>query len=240
MSSISDSEQLLLDEFINDFDSNDNNYEKNFELINLIIQLKKDNEHFSDDLYKHIKDWMSFYIEITQNKKYGYDKIIPNKVIEMVNCLKTEEQISILNYFIRLLKKNLLNDEIDYYENHKNILEMKLEYENHKYHKWLMKKSILNLTNLLTTLVYILLLLTGLLHFLLTRFEFIKITTVNYNSNPCLNIFVNIIDYIFELSGDVKPQDIASVSFFLFVKFIFFIFIAYFIVNKITKKLDRL
>ncbi len=240
MYSISEKEKLLLSNFINEFNSGTKSFEEKFELINLIIQLESKSEHFNDELYKHIKTWMSLYIKITQKKQYGYDRIIPNKVIEIINYLSIEERISIINYFIRLMKKNLLIDEIDYFEMHRIILEIELEYSNKKYCKWLIKKSILNLTNLSIALLMILLSFTIILHYFLVKFKFLKVAFIDYNSNLCLNIFINVIDYIFEISGDVKPENFAGLIFFLIIKFIVFILITYFLINKITKKLDRL
>ena len=233
--------QNLLDEYIYQFNSVDkNNIEKKFEAINLIIQIEGKVDIYEQNLYKHIKIWMNLYIKNVEKESYSYDEISFEKVISIIKKLSVDEQISIIKYFIRLLKKNLLDEYTLLYEEKIIELELILLKQNNR-KKYLLKlatKNIINLT--LSLIIFILIISTILCVFDLYLSSIFSVELTDYSMNKFVNFNTNLIAFIFSIDDNIKTKNLFSLICLLTIKLFFYIMVTYFITNKISERVNQL
>jgi len=211
-----------------------------FELLNLIIQLENKSRRKKASIYKNIKVWMNLYIETIENKQFSYDEIIFDKVKEKLVYLPKEEQYSLLNYFIRLLKKKAMDEAIIEYHIYRKQLKMEILLEKEKYFEYLYTVSTNNLKNLFITLSLSVLLFSLFWYFLdICIPSIMNIELKNYIDIAYFNYILNFIGLIF---GIGQKLAITSIGDFIYVavgKVYFFIFITYFLLKKLSEKLER-
>ena len=233
--------QNLLNEYIFQFNSLDkNNIEKKFEAINLIIQIEGKVNIYEQNLYKHIKIWMNLYIKNVEKESYSYDEISFEKVISIIKKLSLDEQISIIKYFIRLLKKNLLDEYTLAYEEKIIELELILLEQNNK-KRYLLKlatKNVINLT--LSLIIFILIISTILCIFDLYLSSIFSVELTDYSVNKFINFNANLIAFIFGIDDNIKTKNLFSLICFLTIKLFFYIMVTYFITNKISQRVNQL
>jgi len=212
---------------------------QNFELLHNLIPLKNESSKYKSFVYMDIKNWLNLYLSSIKNKKYSYDNIIYEKIIEKIELVSLEEQIKLLKYFIRLLKKDFFIDEVDLYENLKNKLEIE-KAKNANFIRYTIKKSTQNITNVLITLLLSLLVISILWCILESKyFHIISVETINFVQCNLVNYPLNLLNMLFN-QADLKIDTTFELIFFILIKLYFFILITYFVIKEIGKKVESI
>lgn len=213
-----------------------------FELLNLIIQLELQNPLYQELLYQHIKIWMNLYIRNLENNQISYDEIVFDKVINIVDSLDSiDKKIKIIKFFIRLLKKNFIDENLLIYDNYCKNLELKKLAISNKSLEFLFKEITKDLHSIIITLVISLLIFSYII-FLgkVNIFDIANGISLNfYSSNIYINCIVNLLSIIFSIGEDVRIENTIDFIYILFIKFYFYFLISYFVTKKITQKLDK-
>ncbi|PHO14403.1 hypothetical protein [Malaciobacter marinus] len=231
-------EELLENMIKNMKNSNDNN--EKFSLLENIITLESDYENYRKLLYKDIKKWLYLYIKVNQNKNFTYDEIVFDKVLKKIELVPIEQKIPLVNYFIRLLNKEFLIEEISIYENYKKDLEIKSLKEEKKYFSYLIKLSTKNLSNLLYTLI-VSLIFFAIVWFNLNSFspEKFPFKIVDFVGDRGINYFINILYILFSFE-DTQLKTIYELFLIGSIKLYFYVLITYFLVKEISKKINSI
>lgn len=235
-----DKKQIQLNKLISEYNELDKRaIENKFNQIDLIIQLEKDYSRSKKLLYKHIKIWMIYYLKSIEKKKFSYDQIFFEKIIEKVNYLEAVEQINILNFFIRTLKRYSFQEEIFQYEEYKKTLELKYLIVNKSYFNFFLKWSTQNLLMMSITLFFIFLIFSFLWYLLQETLLVINIPLHDITAHIFLNYFFNIISFVFTLTDDFNVTNICELLLLIVIKFTSYIYITYFIIKEISKKMEN-
>jgi len=231
---------IILQQWIKDYNKLDkNDIEVKFHTLDSIIQIESDLDISKQLLYKHIKQWFILYIKSIESKNFSYDEILYEKVIEKINYLSITEKISILNYFIRILKRYYHEEKISQYQKLIKELELKCLLDNNSYFNYLLKLSTSNLLSMLITL-FIMLLLFSLFWYLLQEYtSLMNICLLEFTSNNYMNYFLNMSSYIFGITSKLKLYNIFELILFITVKFVFYIYLTYFVIKEISNKMDK-
>lgn len=223
------------------FNATNSHHEKSeiiFNIINININYYPD-----EDNYKSIKLFVNHYFKSINIQNYGYDVCNNDKIVDLINTLSYEKQISLYQYVISKSAEILPEYDRDWILEKKHLAEMNFIFASNK---WLNypKGVLLYLNTSLSKLIISLfvLFIFILIVLLPAPFKFLEIINVDFNIysnnylfNHLMNTFVN----LFDLDDNVKvvPLNWKGVLIMMFGKILFWIFVINFIIGKI---LDRI
>lgn len=209
--------------------------------INLVIELMKKDDRYHLLLYKYIKIWMKYYLLSSQKKTFSYDDIVFDKVMKKISYLKsTNEKLQILSYFIRLLQRYNFQEEIFKYSDYRKKLQLTSAFHEKKIFSVFLKFITYNLYTLFSVILVSLAFFTGILYNLEQHYNEFNIFSIFYIDNHFLNISANLVAYLFNINKTIEFHSICVLSFMLLIKIYFYIVVTYFVVEEISKKVERI
>ncbi|GEM_PF-3331813 len=112
----------------NDLASSDSTVKKKLESINTIIQIKStvNKDLHYNDLYKHFKQLLIYYLEAIDDRKYEYDFVNRPYLLDVFNIFREKEKIALYDFLIRKLRIHGLEEEISFFIREKRKNEIKL------------------------------------------------------------------------------------------------------------------
>ena len=159
-------------------------------LYNLIKLYHKNNQ--KDDVYKNIKKFMVFYIELIKDADYGYDNFNYNKINDVLSLTSAEERISILQYIISVSSRELPEHGREWFVLRKHNAEISNIKENRQY-KLYFRMALLYLGQSINRLIIVFILFFALVFTALlpSPFESITIFKIKYElySNNFIEVF---------------------------------------------------
>lgn len=206
-------------------------------LYNIAAEKKyfsRDNYHQS--LYLDVKQFILNYIKGLENRDYGYDSIIYDKIFKMVSYLPSiQERLSVLYIAKQYFVKNGYN--IDDINKLIKDQEITLSLEDHKYLKWALLKVGTSFKGLLIGLsIFVFFIMVVLFP---APFEFMEIFTVelkDYSNFPIFNYFLNAIALLADnenISPSLIPIGFGGLLVYFIGVAIFYILIVNFLFKKI-------
>lgn len=230
----------LIRENIQSF-NNSKNIHARLNHINLIVELMNKDERYQLLQYKYLKIWIKYYILSTERKKYSYDDVVFNIVQTKISYLKkTDERLKLLKYFIRQLNHYKLNEEIYIYEDYQKQLELILSFEKSNYTSAFLKLITYNLLSLSIILFLSLFFFTALFFLLEQYLKILDIFSIIYIKNNFFNISANLIAYLFNVNKTLEFKTFSVLICLILIKIYFYLIVTYFIVKKITRKMEKI
>lgn len=209
-----------------------------------IISLKKT---FNDDtnLYMLNKLFFENYIKVVVLSDYGYDKFNFEKIEFIINSLPVEQQLSIMEYILSKVVKEIPEHDRKWFLIKKKDIEIKLIWRRY---------SLLGIPNII--FIYISKTINSLIISFIAvfTFTFIILLPVNntkyalyeihyekYSSSIFFNHFLNVMSLFADIDNDlrIKPLNEVGVIFMIISKFIFVLLVANFIYTKVIEKLTN-
>lgn len=219
------------------------NEDEKFYILNYIIDIKKTLSVKDETVYIDLKKWIRIYISYIENEKYDYDGIDINKISSRISSLNTEHQIAIIDYAIRLMRFGSYITHIDSLEKLKADLKIKLLHQNEKYSELMIALGTKNFTNLSILLVASVLMWAGI-WYLLNNFLYLRVgiqmAELATNNASYFCYVSNLLCIVFGIDSDAKIVDFSGLFFVLCAKIYFFLLLTYFILKKLSKKLESL
>jgi hypothetical protein len=77
-------------------------------LFNLIAVLNFESVRL--DLYTYVKKFILYYLDSVEDRTYGYDTIDKEKIIKCIECLNLDQQVRMLKFLNRNLKKRHIEE----------------------------------------------------------------------------------------------------------------------------------
>ncbi|MCT4581759.1 MAG: hypothetical protein N4A35_10105 [Flavobacteriales bacterium] len=221
---------------------NSNSFTSKLNHINTIIELKRKLDSNSSSLFSDVRRYLIYYIEAHEEKDLNYYKIQSIKVDEKLNLLNKKEQIAILKFFIRKLKNNGFEVEVDVYSNKLKWLNIVSGFSSNKI-KGIFKSLLLctsyNLITIVSSLILILIVYVLLLLPASNEGNVLyEVQYINFSDNFYINHVLNLLEYVFSLNDDIKisPIDWRGVILGIFGRvFLITIVINYLLKEIITK-----
>jgi len=234
-----DTKADLISECNNSLPNAKSNKEK-LELINTIIQIKiSDVGKYYSEIYRDFKRLSIYYIDAVDERKYEYDYINHEYLLSTINIFKTKEKIALLNYVIRKLKKNGLEEEIAKFQYEKNKAEIKDLKENFpkKFINLIFRVVSLNFFTISLTIVISFILLFVVLLPTTNDIQFFEINYENFSTLFYLNHFLNCLMFMCGLASEnfIKPINTQGVITLIFGKLLFIAIILNICITKITE-----
>jgi hypothetical protein len=98
------------------------------ESINTIVQIKSTSDKvlYYNELYRDVKKLIIFYLKAIDERKYEYDYVNKNYLVNILNIFKDNEKIALLNFLLRKLKVEGLEDEKEFFGHEKRKVELAL------------------------------------------------------------------------------------------------------------------
>ncbi|KAF2515887.1 hypothetical protein EYY60_01845 [Flavobacterium zhairuonense] len=195
------------------------------------------------DLYPLSKKFFKYYIEVIKSSNYGYDTFNFTKIENVLNQMDLKLQISILQFVISNMTKELPEYDKDWFVCQKNKIQLRdlvcnLEIKN--FFKIIALFSGLNFATLLFTLSLVFILVFLIL--LPTKIECCQLFEIkydNYSSNFYGNHFLNILTLFADFDNDfkIKPLSWFATILMVMAKITFITIIVNFLYVKLTDKL---
>lgn len=183
------------------------------------------------NLYKYIKDWFVLYIDSLENNTYGYNLLNYKKVDKKIDLLKEKEKVHFLGFTTRHLKKKYLNEDARYYE--KRYFDEDLAYCKKNNFIIYIAKFV---TNSLVSLVVFFIIFIILFSLpLLKKDIFPNILKISFSENSFVNNIATVVSSVFNLIS--FPQlNFIEILYLLSLKSFFYIFITYYLLKLISKR----
>ena len=212
-------------------------------IINNIIELKIKLINKSNiNLYWDLRQYLFFNIKANEEKNYNYYKFKIDNINYILSLVSLNEQITLLDYFIKNLK-------LDGFESESNLFNVKLKklqiINQFKkgichYPKGFLYISSFNLITLLITLflVFIFYMLI-LLPAPFPSWSLFKIEYVHYHDNYLINHIINLLSFKFNLNDNIKvvPIGIKGVVIEIFGILIFWLIAVNYLFKEIISKI---
>ena len=219
-------------------------YEKIGIKYNLII-LKYEHGH-RESIYINVKEFIELEVQLIKSAQYGYDSINREKLSNILNFLRYEEQISAIKFALSVLKKELPEMDKDWLYNKREITEVKMIFSKRKfeeYPKALLLYTGISIKNLL--IVFITLFTLVYCIFLPAQFSCFHLFSITYEYySPIfyLNHLFNVITLFCGFDNNFKIQPLNGIGIFIlaFGKIAFILLIVNFIYRKISDKITNL
>lgn len=231
--------QQILEEMKSSYESSDNTGTK-FALLNNIILLKSENIQDRVSIYRDIKKWLELYLSVVREKNFTYDEILFKKVVDKIELVPLQQRIHLISYFIRLLNKEFLNEEIPKYEDYKKEIVIQILRTESKYFSYCLKVSTKNLENLLITLI-VSVIIFSLIWMEVDKYfpSILSINIIEFSKYELINYSLNIINIIFN-SATLPIVNVCELVFMILLKLYFYIFITYFVIKEIASRVNKL
>lgn len=215
------------------------------EAVNRIYNLisMKASVNDKDGIYKLTKLFIIYYVQVIKDADYGYDDFNFFKIKNVLGHLNYKSQISILQFIISTMTKELPEYEKEWFVNFKNEIQIKEILEDFKFSRITKLISLytgLNIWTLITALLIVYLLAS--LIFLPSPFDIFEIFEVKYekySSDFIVNHFLNILTLFADIDNDFKIIPLNWFATLLLVtgKVAFILMVVNFVYTKITNKM---
>ena len=210
-------------------------------LYNLISIMNRNGD--KTIIYKYIKIFVDNYVQVVKTENYGYDIINHNKIEYLIQFISYEEQVSILNYSINVMTRELpdYNKEWLITRKHIAVINKIISAKDFLYFpKAFLLIISINIYRLFVSLslffiaVYILLLPSPF-----KSFEVFDITYNDYSKNFYINHFLNTLTLFADIDNEFKIKSNIWIGAILMVigKILFGLFIINFIYRKLSDKI---
>lgn len=215
------------------------------ELANIYYNLicLRHNTGSKNDTYKNIKRFFDNYIESIKGENYGYDNFNYQKIINLLDLLKLNEQIAILQYAISTTARELPEHDRNWFISKKHEIEIRDILTNRKISQF-PKAFLLYCSHsvrrlLITLLAFFLLVYVVLLPAQSSEVVLFIIKYESYSSNFTLNHLLNVISLFSDLDNNLKVTPIGLTGLIIAVigKIFFVALIVNFIYIKISDKI---
>lgn len=217
-------------------------------VINNIIQIKIQEPSLSDvhqNLSVDIKQYINSLINQAELGSFGYDSIEVKKVEEILSEFTPKENLVLIDYFIRQLKKSSFEHEIKGFQKFKTACIIKQLLKRNKFYKpkniWLLciyfpQYSVLTLfvTFLVIGLIIAVILLPAPFNFMgVLNFD---ISYYNFSSHFFINHILNLFGAFVGIGTDFKimPKNSFSMVVFIISKVLAFLYVANYLFKKLA------
>lgn len=247
MSTLAQQILLQLDKERIRFENASSNYEK----LNIgfnIVQLKIDSndESIKKDLFLEIRNLINYSVGSIDESYHGYYSLTVDntkKILSKISYLALQEQIALLEYFMRKLKLAGYYIEAEKLEKELNYRELKLlisPFKLKEINKLIIAFTTLNIFTLCLSLILIYIIYSVLL--LPAPIDWMELFHIDYNqysSNVFLNHFANTILDFCQIESDFKvmPMNLFGVCAIVFIKITIFVLIFNYFLSEIKRKL---
>lgn len=213
-------------------------YKKNYQILFNLIQAKMVlNMHsYKRSLYMDVKKFIENYIKASDKEDYGYDEILPKKIMDAVAGLEVNQKLSILYTMRRMMimrgyDTDSLQDEI-------RNLRIQSAWLGNGYQKcyaatlWLSSQW---WTLLISYAVYIMMVMIVLLPAPLECMQFFEIDYNDYSDNEISNCIMNTFALLTgndDISPKVKPIGFGGLAVYIIGEILFYLIIGNFVYRK--------
>lgn len=232
----------LIDQEYNKYLSAQNSSSKLNHLSTIIhLKSKCSSPSLQSDLYVDVKNFFELYVTTMSERGFEYDVVLQDKIEDKLINLGIKERISVLNFLMRLLKLNHLEDEVKWCQqllSKQNIIYYILEFNFKNFFLLCFSLSSYNIISLVVSACFILILYAiVLLPFNTQEYVMYEVSYDNYHSNFYINHLLNISSSFFELQDEfkVKPKGV----FALVVLMVFKISITAIFLNYLIKEIIK-
>ena len=216
---------------------------KTLESLFLIIQIKGENRsliHYRQSIYLDIKRFIKVYIEVTEVKDYGYDKLDLKKIREAIGRnSNANERLQLSKYAYRQLFLTGRELELGEFKGFTNKCKTEALSKDQSFvGKWNLMAHLLSYNVYSIILMLISLFMVSYVIFLPAASETLEIFRLNYESyaeNFYLNHFVNLLSLAFYINdGDlIVPQNWLGVIILAILKSIYVLVILNYLYQKL-------
>jgi len=196
-------------------------------LIMLLVEEKGDNAI----IYPYMKLWFLYYLDTLHEKAYRYEVLKFTLVEAKINLLNGKEKLGFLRFVLRNLKDRHYEEFSKDYEEMYNKEEL-LYFKKKNKPKYILRLVTSNLLFLGIFFLISIVVFSLVLYFNQPRL--INLIS-QYGENEYLSYFFNIISLIFNIQN-LSEIKLFELVFLLFLKGYFFIFITYYLLREISKK----
>lgn len=233
-----------LEEELRKFESSNNDYQK-LQLIHNIIELKKLslNPNVLQSIFIDCRTFLKLSITSIDEPNFGYYNLNSRSVNKVVSCVSVEEQLSLLRFFLRELKQNGFEENLDWVKKMIKQRELKVYSKNISFTNIVKYFAVLSTYNFLTIILSLLLLFSTYCLILLPApfqsFECFNSEFKTFSTNTILNHFANSFLSFSSIDDDikVKPVNIKGVLLLIFFKLLLIIFILNYLLEELKAKL---
>ncbi len=214
-------------------------YKKNYQILFNLIQAKMvlNMHNYKRSLYMDVKMFIENYIKASDKEDYGYDEILPQKIMEAVAGLEVNQKLSILYTMRRMMvvrgyDTDSLQDEI-------RNLRIQSAWLGNCYQKcyaatlWLSSQW---WTLFISYLVYIIIVMIVLLPAPLDSMQLFEIEYCDYSDNNVVNCIMNTFALLTgndDISPNVKPINLLGLIVYIIGEILFYLIIGNFVYRKI-------
>lgn len=211
-------------------------------LYNLILLKRSIND--KTEIYKLSKSFIIHYIALIKESDFGYDTFNYDKIEKILGCIDYKSQISLLQFIISNMTKELPEYDKEWFVLKKNRIQIKDILQDFKLSKTLELTSLfagLNIYTLIVTLSLVFLITSIIL--LPSPNSFFEIFEIKYDTySTCfiLNHFLNILTLFADFDNEFKITPLNWFATIIMVagKVMFIILIVNFVFTKITDKIS--
>lgn len=219
-------------------------YSAKLNLINTVILLKQNLSNSSNcSLYADIRKFLEFNVYAHEESHREYYLIKENRIDEKLALVSDSERDSLLEFFIRELKKSGFEDISQFYYQKFKLARIKARFKKKTLINFLIGTLQLSAFNLLAISLSILVLFIILYIVLLPcpnpDFILFRIDFNDLHNNFFINHLLNILVFIFGLNEDVKVTPISSGGVLLGVigKIVFYVIVINFLITELLKRI---
>jgi hypothetical protein len=211
-------------------------------LYNLILLKRSINDE--TEIYKLSKTFIINYISLLKESDYGYDTFNYEKIEKILCCIDYKAQISLLQFIISNMTKELPEYDKEWFVLKKNRIQIKDILQDFKLNKTLKLTALFAGLNIYTLFIALsLVFLTTYIILLPSPFSFLEIFEIKYDKySSCfiVNHFLNILTLFADFDNEFKitPLNWFGTIMMVFGKVMFIILIVNFVFTKITNKIS--
>jgi hypothetical protein len=209
-------------------------------LYNLIfMQIKYPDIPFDKSLYQKIKFLIKLYVNISIIEDYGYDVISNTKILELIQHLNSNQQISILHYFSSIVSTYLPDYDKTWIIKEINISEfdnITKSFNWRQFYKAILLYASISIQRLIISLIIIIFFVyIILLPSINPQFALFEIHYVSYSKQFLLNHLFNVLALLSNIKDtcEIKPINYLGLLFIIIGKIFYIILIINFIYKKI-------
>ena len=214
-------------------------YKRNEQILFNLIQAKVvlDMHNYKRSLYLDVKKFVENYIKASDKEDYGYDEILPQKIMEAIEGLEVSQKLSILYTMRRMMI--MRGYDADSLQNEISSLRIQFAWLGNGYQKcyavclWLSSQW---WTLLISYIAYIIVLMIVLLPAPLDCMQMFEIDYNYYSDNGISNCIMNTLALLTgndDIAPTIKPIGIGGLVVYILGKILFYLIIGHFVYRKI-------
>ncbi|MES2656336.1 MAG: hypothetical protein V4620_12150 [Bacteroidota bacterium] len=224
---------------------NSTNDDDKFNYLNLIINVKRDN---NINCYKEFKKYIDLYLMTLKGNIFKYDSFDFDQIKKKLSFFSDEEQNDLYNYLkIKLIQDNNESD-LKKVKNEINIIQLRLIkkakfwfFRPKSVFKFLLIISSFNILSIVLSMILMFILeITILLPTNNINHQFFKISYIDYSDFYIWNHILNILSYTFEIDSEIKivPVNFLGLFIMIFIKIIKWSVILNYLVKNLQSKIE--